>query len=91
MIIGIERAAVAIPDGNLAGDLCRKIRDIKRLDRPRAGLGIQDSTPDIIDTRTQRGDGTDACYDNTSQFHIHAFKLDGQYTGADQLFAPVTR
>jgi len=75
MIIRIKRAAFTVAEGNLTSDFHRQVRNIEALDATCTGLTIQDSSPDIIDTGTQRGDSTDAGYDNTSKFHIHAFKL----------------
>jgi hypothetical protein len=75
MIIRIKPAAFTVAEGNLTGDFNRQVRYIKALDATCTGLTIQDSPPDIIDTGTQRSNSTDAGYDNTSKFHIHAFKL----------------
>ena len=83
--------ALGVAERNFARDLGRQIRHIERLNGPCTGFGIQDPPPDIIHPRTQRCDGTDAGYDNTSQFHIHAFKLAGPIAGANRTFTPVAR
>ena len=75
MIVRIERAVLTVADGNLAGNFHRQVGNIETLNASRTGLALKDTSPDVIDTRTQRSDSTDAGYDNTSKFHIYAFKL----------------
>ena len=91
MIVRIKRTAFAVADRHLAGDFHRQVGYVEALDGACPGFAVQDSPPDIIDAGSQGGNRTDACYDNTSKFHIYAFKLAARSSPRSSETAPGSR